>query len=221
MWRIFAAALIFGCISVVRVCYGDTIAVTPGSGGFESDLWNQDSTIGWQFMLSAPVSVTELGFFDANGSSGLSDSHAVGIWNSSGTLLGSVTVPSGPPATLLDGFSFESVTPFTLGAGTYTIGAYGNETSPDQFKFGLSGSTTIAELTLGDAVFAPSAPNTLTLPTMVEDFATQGYFGPDFLVGPTSSVPEPSTISLLTLLAIAFGLVGFFKAIRRKANTLP
>jgi hypothetical protein len=198
--------IILGITLASRICYADVIAVVPGSGGFQNALWNGNVTIGWQFTLSSSVTVTELGFFEATGS--LSDPHPVGIWNSGGTLLGSATVPAGTPTMLLNGFDFVPVTPFTLGAGMYTIGAYGNGTSPDQFKFGLTGSTTIPGLTIGNGVSSAFGPTTLTFPTMPVDGTKEGYFGPDFLVA-TSTVPEPSTC---TLLSIAFGLLVCFKA---------
>ncbi len=163
-----------------------TVAVVPGSGGDENNQWNGNVTIGWQFALSSPVTVTGLGFFDATGG-GLSDSHPVGIWNNGGTLLGSTTVPAGTEGTtLLSGFRFVFVEPFTLEAGTYTIGAYGNQTSPDKFRFGVSGSTTITGLTLGSGVQSTFGPTTLTFPTQVNAFAAQGYFGPDFTTETTS-----------------------------------
>ena len=203
-----SVALISGLILTISVCRADTIAITPGTGGSENHLWNGNTTIGYDFTLTSSVPVTELGFFDANEAEGPVDSHPVGIWNSGGTLLASATVPSGPTSLLIDGFDFVSISPVVLGPGSYAIGAYGLGTSTDQFEFGESGSTTIAGLTLGGAVetFATG----LTFPTSSEAFATQGYFGPDFLVG--QAVPEPSSI---TLVAVAFGLVVLY-SIRRQ-----
>jgi len=188
--------ILLGLTLAIPACFADDIAVVPGSNGFQNDAWNGNVTIGWQFTLSAPVTVTELGFFDANGSEGLFDSHPVGIWSASGTLLGSATVPAGSVGTL-DGFSFVAVTPFTLDAGMYTIGSYGNEDSPDQFQFGLSGSTAIPGLAIGNGVQSAFGPTTLTLPSQVNDFAAQGYFGPDFMVGAATATPEPGTLMLL------------------------
>ncbi len=202
-------ALISGLIMTISVCRADVIAITPGTGGLENNLWNGNSTIGYDFTLTSSVTVTELGFFDANLAEGPADSHPVGIWNSDGTLLASATVPSGAPSLLIDGFDFVSISPVVLGPGSYAIGAYGLMTSPDQFEFGESGSTTIAGLTLGGAV--ETFDTGLTFPTSPEAFATEGYFGPDFLVG--QAVPEPSTI---TLLALPFGLVVLFSIRRRR-----
>jgi hypothetical protein len=180
--------VVLGLVLSSRLCNADVPAVIPGTGGSENDAWNGDATIGWQFTLATSVTVTELGFLTSTGS--LHDSHPVGIWNSSGTLLGSATVPAGAAATLVDGFDFVSIPSLVLGPGSYAMGGYGNETSLDQFEFSEIDSTTISGLTFGGAVetFASS----LTFPTAPEGFATQGYFGPNFMV----AVPEPSVMGL-------------------------
>jgi hypothetical protein len=152
----------------------------------------------------------QLGFFDGQGSAGLADSHPVGIFDSTGTLLVSATVPSGPAGTLLDGFEFVNVAPTVLGPGSYTIGGQGNGTSTDQFEFGLTGSTAIPGLTLGSAVVNSSAQNTLSFPNVQAPSFSQGYFGPDFVV---LTVPEPSAIILL---AMALSLLGSVHASRRR-----
>jgi Domain of unknown function (DUF4082)/PEP-CTERM motif len=200
-------ALACGFVLAGSVCRADAIAIVPGTGGSENDLWNGNATIGYDFTLTTSVTVTELGFFDANGASGPSDPHPVGIWTSGGTLLASATVPAGPPSLLIDGFDFVPITPIVLGPGSYAAGAYGVLGSSDNFEFGKSGSTTIPGLALGGAVetFATG----LTFPSSPETFATQGYFGPDFLVATT---PEPSTVGLA---ALALGLMAFYSMRRR------
>ncbi len=195
--------LIAGILLVISVCRADVIAITPGTGGFENDLWNANASIGYDFTLTSSLTVTELGFFDANGASGPTNSHPVGIWNSGRTLLTSATVPSGAPVLLIDGFDFVSISPVVLAPGSYTIGAYGLLTSTDQFEFGESGSITIAGLTLGGAVEAFATG--LTFPVAPVDPATQGYFGPNFLA---TAVPEPSTV---TLIAMSFGLIALLR----------
>ena len=192
---------ILGFVGASATCHADEIAVLPGTGGSTNHAWNGSgsSTIGYQFTVNSPVTVTELGFYVPQGS--LADNHQVGIWTSGGTLLVSATVPAATSPTLLDGFDFVPVTPITLGTGQYVIGAEGNSTSTDQFTFGKTGSITISSITLGVSVSAEfGPPNTLTFPTVQPtDFATEGYFGPDFLV----AVPEPSTISLACLGVLA------------------
>jgi hypothetical protein len=187
---VVSLALMLGAAS-----QANTIAVIPGGGGFENHAYNGNVTLGWQFTLSSTVTVTDLGYFDA-GNDGLFDSHSVGIFNSIGVLLVSATVPSGTGGTLLDGFRFTPAAPTILGPGSYTIGGYANSTSLDDFLFGTSGAATISGLTLGSAVQSSFGPTSLTFPNGVNGFATQGYFGPNFM---TSSVPEPGAWSLLAL----------------------
>jgi hypothetical protein len=188
-------------VLLASMCVGATLAVTPAAGGSQNAAWNGDVTIGWQFTLSSAVTVNELGFFDAD-SDGLSDDHPVGIFDSGGTLLISATVPAGSGATLQDGFRLVPVAPLNLAPGSYTIGGFGLQTSPDAFRFGVSGSTTIPGLTLDDGVQSSSAPG-LSFPTQVNTFAMEGYFGPNFTVD--AVIPEPSTAVLaLSAFALAF-----------------
>lgn len=205
-------ALISGLVLTISVCRADGIAITPGTGGSENASWSGNATIGYDFTLASSVTATALGFFNANGLSGPADSHPVGIWNSGGTLLASATVPSGAPSLLIDGFDFVSISPVVLGPGSYAAGAYGLQTSTDQFEFGESGSTTIAGLTLGGAVFTFATG--LTFPTTSVPSSTQGYFGPDFLAG--QAVPEPSSIPIVV---VFFGLVVLY-SIRRRRLTI-
>ncbi len=194
------------------VCAGSTIAVTPGSGGLQNAAWNADTTLGWQFSLSSTISVTDLGFFDADGD-GLANDHGIGIWTSVGVLQGSAVVPAGTSAALLDGFRFVAVTPFVLGPGDYAIGAFGAADSTDEFLFALSGSVTMPGLTLGAAVQSPFSETSLAFPSVLRAFASEGYFGANFLAEVDSNIdpiPEPSTLSLL---ALALG-VGYLR--RRK-----
>src|ERR1700739_3790758 len=108
--------LVFGVVTTGRILTSDTIAVLPGSGGFENSAYGSDITLGWEFTLSLPLTVTGLGYFD--GDDGLTDSHPVGIWDSSGDLILEATVPSGL-TNLVDSFEVVPITPVTLGPGTY------------------------------------------------------------------------------------------------------
>jgi hypothetical protein len=208
---LFSLALTCGFVLTSSVCRADAIAIVPGTGGTENNAWNNNATIGYDFTLTTSVTVTELGFFDAFQASGPANPHPVGIWTSGGTLLASATVPAGAPSLVIDGFDFVPIAPIVLGPGSYAVGAYGLSTSPDNFEFGESGSTTISGLALGGAVeiFATG----LTFPSTPESFATQGYFGPDFLV---ATIPEPATVGLA---ALALGLIAFYSARRRDPGT--
>jgi hypothetical protein len=174
-------------------------AVIPGGGGFQNHAWNFDATLGYEFSLSTTLDVSALGFFDAD-DDGLFDAHDVGIFAADGTLLASATLPSGTGATLQDGFRFVSIPDLVLAPGIYRIGAQGNETSLDEFLLTQSGSTTIGGLTLGAAFYGFGAA--LTFPTAQADYATEGFFGPNFQA---TRVPEPATLTL-TVLALTGAL---------------
>ena len=207
-------ALTCGFLLVASACCADSIAIVPGTGGRENDHWNNNATIGYDFTLTTSVTVTALGFFDANGASGPADSYPIGLWYGNHTLLASATVPAGAPPVLIDGFDFVSISPVVLAPGVYAIGAYGLLISTDQFEFAESGSTTISGLTLGAAV--ETIGTGLMYPWWTESFATQGYFGPDFLVAAPADAPEPSTLSLA---ALALGLIAYYSMRRRNPET--
>ena len=60
----------------------------------EGSFGGGDVTLGWEFTVTQPVGITGLGYYDYN-SDGLVSSHEVGIFNLSGTLLVSASIPSG------------------------------------------------------------------------------------------------------------------------------
>ncbi len=84
-----------------------------------------DRVYGWSFGTNVSLNVTDLGYFDSTFDDGLKYSHEVGVWDSNGTLLGSVTVPAGDSATLEGAFRFVTLdSPISLDAGqVYIIGA--------------------------------------------------------------------------------------------------
>jgi len=85
---------------------------------------NFTGTVGSKFTVGANVFVDKLGFEDQL-LNGLASPHQVGLWNSSGTLLASVTVQSGTGSLLIGNWRYETLpTPVKLTAGsTYIVGA--------------------------------------------------------------------------------------------------
>jgi hypothetical protein len=186
----------------------DTIALsfTPSGqtffGGAGSD------TVGWGFSLSAPVLVTELGFWDENGD-GLGQSHLVTIWSSSGTQLAQATIPAGTSGTLVDGFRYLTLTtPISLAAGNYTIGALLSAFGSDVASVSSSAISTTPGVTYaGSRAIEGNA-----FPTNDAFNLPNSYFGPNFQFT-TAGVPDSgSTVSLLgcALLGLA--------ALRRKLS---
>lgn len=164
---------------------------------------------GWTFgnvfvVGSSNISVTRLGYIDV-GLNGLTDSHAVSLWNSTGTMLGTVTVQSGTASTLQANWRWENLSsPLTLSAGqTYRVG--GTTTAADAFTYANAGNVTVPNSVggvLGGAGVLLSAAsgdgrfiaNPNTAPT--SGWWVTSAANLDFTV-----VPEPSTWAML-----AFGL---------------
>jgi hypothetical protein len=146
----------------------------------------------------------------------LVDPHPVGIWDSVGNLLASVIVPSGTGGTLVSGFRFTSIAPFLVGPVAFYDWRLRKWDIPDLFRFLVPSITPIAGLSFGPGTLFTNA-NSLTRPTTpVPEFGMNGFFGPNFLVGTPTEIPEPGAIRLTLLgLAVVMGILFF----RRKAST--
>src|SRR5262249_25328874 len=62
--------------------------------GSSNDTTNGEWSLGYKFEVNAPITVTQLGYYDS-GQDGLAESHAVGIYDLSQNLLVSGTVDAG------------------------------------------------------------------------------------------------------------------------------
>jgi hypothetical protein len=98
-----------------------------------------NGTVGGSFKVVSAISqVVSLGFYDYTTTGGagavLNTSHDVAIWDSTGTLLGKVTVA--PTDALVAGFRYHALaTPITLTVGaTYFLGALVTSGDGDQFR---------------------------------------------------------------------------------------
>ena len=181
------------------------VSFTPVTG---ESLTNGPYTLGWEFSLSSAGTVTALGAFNSTGT-GLAESHDVGIWDSTGTLLVSATVAAGTVDPLIGQFRYASVSTITLGPGTYEIGALWLDGADNNtFPGDVATVNTIPSLTFIQNSFV--AGGTLADPTNTTG-SNDSYFGPNFLVGTRSVTPEPGTLVLL-----GSGLLGAVGVIRRK-----
>src|SRR5436190_6137204 len=102
---LFAVALVAWSPLQTRA---DTIAFSVSSSS--SIIFGDNTTLGYAFSVSSPISVTSLGLFDFQ-NDGLAQSHAVTIWTSTGTQLLQLTISAGTGATLTDGFRYVSIAP--------------------------------------------------------------------------------------------------------------
>src|SRR5574337_470601 len=174
---------------------GDELSVGPGTAGYEF-------TVGAQ-----PLSIATLGVYDSGQDNVLNSSHTVGIWNSSQTLVGSVTVTPQNSTELNNFFYANLATPITLQAGaTYRVGAQYADSDLD-LAIGNASSTTVNGITMKDAYL--STGTGFEYPDLNISSANQGFYGPN---AGFSAVPEPSQYALV----FGIALLGF--AVYRRAH---
>jgi hypothetical protein len=176
-------------------------------------------TFGYRFSISSAQTVTGLGFWDIDSSYPLSK--AVGLWNSSGTLLGSVDVLSDPVTTVSSGGPSGSGTWFfmpvsiSLASGTYIVAATHQNPAPAGQGTSAVASTALGNITtnsltfLGSAFVQPGNAN-LTLPTIFDPGSPPSaarYFGGNVQFADATAVPVPAA---LPLFASGLGLMGIF-----------
>jgi hypothetical protein len=158
------------------------------------------STRGYVFDVLSPtgINVSGLSFFDA-GADGLSESHDVGLWDSSGNLLASATVPSGTLASLdTNGlFRVVNISSVFLAQGTsYRVGAVFVAGSGDTQAANLIGVSTPTELQYIGGAFINNGVASLTFPN---SNIALGLPGGSFEFAAVA-VPEPATVAMLILL---------------------
>jgi hypothetical protein len=183
----------------------DTGVVSFTDGPYFGSYNGTDLTIGFEFSTASAIDVSSLGWYAASGTTNAS--HEVGIWDTSGTLLGSTTVTAG--ATGADDFRFASVSTFTLAAGDYFIG--GEITSPYNDNY----TTEASNLVTGTGITFIAAARSGTAsgfadPSITE--AAEGRFGPNFEFT-AAAAPEPGT---WTMLIAGFAGVGATMRYRRR-----
>ena len=160
-----------------------------------------DSTQGWEFTVTTTVEVAALGLFDVRGpdsnpfsdGDGLLEEHQVGLWESDGTLLASVTVTPGSIARELFVYRLLAA-PLTLEPGvTYVIAAHYPTSDEFVLADGANGDTFLYDERIipgGGRLRFPEVG--FSFPDTVTNFPSMG---PGFLL----VVPEPETIGLLGL----------------------
>jgi hypothetical protein len=149
-----------------------------------------DTNVGWQFSVSAPITIDGLGMFDYN-ADGLFESHQVGLWDNSGTLLASTTVTSAstpvPSAFARGDWLFQSIAPVALTPGTYVVGLHDTLVSDvnmaSAFKTAPQITVLAGRYSSGTGFAEPGV--SATLPD----------FGPNIRI--QAPVPEPASMLLL------------------------
>ena len=163
-------------------------------------------TYGWEFdVVGSPVMLTHLGMFDEK-LNGLAESHEIGVWDPSGTLLTSATIPSGTSA-VLDGSSrMVDVTDISLPlADGYIIGLTNMDV--DRFLLSVNSITeTDPRIQYIEGRWADTG-GSLERPTG-GSVGSDRYFGPNFSLAP---IPVPASLILF-----GSGLLGLLGIARRK-----
>lgn len=168
---------------------------------------NQDHSLGWAFTTTG-VGVAALGYNDF----GFNSAHNVGLYDSGGTLLASVSVTGA--STLSNGYRYANLASvLNLGAGTYylvgtTLGIN------DGWIYQATSFTTDPAVTYAGSFFTSGTGGTLAFPGnpaserqyLLTNFSTTGFGG---------VVPEPMT---WTLLILGMGAVGTAMRKSRRAR---
>jgi len=200
-------------LSFSTLANADISALTSFSGGVNATA-GSDQLYGWVFTVNAPITVTALGVYDYTGT-GLSISHDVGIFDQSDqSLLGSTTVPAGTAGTLIDGFRYESITPFSLTQGdTYVIAMTMPENNADLQSISNTSVSTASQITWVTSAFDTGSSLAFPNPGNNGSFS-EGMFGPNFTFQTTTAVtPEPSygVLGLGLTALLGFGIARRFR----------
>jgi hypothetical protein len=192
------------------------LTFNPATGGSGA---NQDQSVGWQFNVVSPITVTDLEWYSPN-AAGLNTAHTVGIWSPGGGLLTSALVPAGAAAGLDGMFRFVLVTPVNLAAANgYVVGGENFAANTDRLACGSGGGcdglltqTLDPRLAFVNATFSDIGSGFVD-PTQFS-VAHEGFYGPSFSA---AAVPAP-IIGQGLLVVLAVGAVLFGRKLLESLN---
>lgn len=188
-----------------------TVPTTGGGASSTYDGW----TLGYRFDALAATNVVSLGIWDYE-SNGLAEAHAVGLWDSAGSLLASVTVAAGT-SDLLDGgyrwVDLPTSVPLHLGQ-TYTVAAYYDTTNDDLVADLISVASVAVDSRVHVQGSVQLAGGGLSFATQTaHPFPGSGFSYGGGNVRLNNAVPEPAGIAL-----VAVGLLGAAFARKRRVR---
>jgi cysteine-rich repeat protein len=151
-----------------------TFLVLPQSG------CGPNNVEGWEFHTSAGVTVSALGVYDHQ-RDGLEFSIPVGLYDASCELLGSVAIPAGTSAALLNGYRYVGIPPLALSSGqTFRVAAVMrcDDFTPDVNSLKM---VSLDPALTGGQTRRIAGGSSLACPTQTTSVFA---FGPNFLIGP-------------------------------------
>ena len=186
--KLMKCGLVCGVGLLASLSLASAQVQNPGVVNFDgSGNYGYSGTVGYGFTLSANYDVKYLGVWDVTPNALLNEAHDVGIWDSSGALVCSATVPvDGFLAVPANGGEFRwiGISPTMLAPGNYTIGAYypqwpsWNGGNGDEFTAVSTFVTTAPQVSYNESLYDGSPG--LTLPTDNYSAQEKAYFGPNF-----------------------------------------
>jgi len=188
-----ALMLLAGLVSISLSGHAGTLAldITPNHA---NDVNNGHFSLGWEFTVNNPITVTALDYYASNGVA-VTQNHEVGIYDLFANLLVSTTVLTTDPVIGTGGWATHAVAPTLLAPGTYVIAGASHNNLYTYEPFVLS---TIPEITY--VTDRSDSSDTLIFPTSssvpARDASNSAWYGPSFEVS-GSAVPEPSTVTLV------------------------
>ncbi|MCS6775323.1 MAG: PEP-CTERM sorting domain-containing protein [Chloroherpetonaceae bacterium] len=214
--RLHSSLIALALVALGPIASAQTPAYTIDNVSTPSLLSNPPFTMGFAFNVQAPITVYSLGIFDGD-QDGLISSYEVGLFDPVGTLIASVTVPSGNGAILVNQFRYvDLIAPVVLLPGNnYTLGAlYLDGVDPVLFPGEAIGFVTHPSIQFVESRFASGG--TLAHPT--SSISTlPGYLGPNMLLERGAGggvVPEPGAVALMISLGGA-GLLALRRRVRK------
>lgn len=185
--------------------HADSIALDFSNPGNNYFTLASPISIGWQFQVLTPITVTALGDFWLPT---FTETHDVGIFSASdSSLITSATVTSADTQTGY--FKFAQVTPVTLQPGTYRIAA---TSVNDPWTFIPDGQIVNPAISYQNGYYTDGSG--LLYPTESEA-PLDSYFGPTFMIADSSVATPEASAWTLTLAGLALLLGGSVFRIRR------
>jgi hypothetical protein len=157
-------------------------------------------SVGWDFTVTAPITVTSLGKFQI----GTPDDSDVGLYVEGGALLASTTVLTSDPSQTVSGFTvnYHDITPIVLAPGNYVI--FGQTRASAFIETSLA-TTFASQITWNKGVASGSGSAFDPLPSSapaswpIENSNPSRYFGPTFAF----IVPEPASLGMIGVAGLA------------------